>query len=263
MRSYALCTKAGRDFSELWYSPNRHVRTDAAGEAAARLAERICSADGSWSAPDETTLFRALHTCAYRAGGNRRARPDSPRERAKWGRRWLIIRDYIVEQNLGLVYTMMRRYRYKDLDHDEMLSEGMFALTRSVERFDPWRGYRFSTYVCNAVARAWARRCQKETRYRRLLPEAHSVALEGPKRIDKNTALFVERLHRVLDGNLADLSQLESRVLADRFPDDPKPRRSLQQVARATGLSKEGVRQIQISALKKLRGVLEVDPILQ
>ncbi len=245
-----------------WYSPHHRLRSDAAGDEAAQIADWII-AGAPGEKPDETVLFRAMHTCAYRGGGNRRANPDSPRQRAVWARRWMIIREYVVEQNLGLVYTMMRRYRFRDLDHDEMLSEGLFALARSVERFDPWRGYRFSTYVCNAIARAWARRGEKETRYRKLLPVTHTDAVERPDRDDDGTELFAERLRRVLDENSAELNQRETKVLADRFPVDDRPRRTLQQVARSMGLSKERVRQIQNNALRKLRTVLDGDPVLQ
>ncbi len=259
----ALKNPYRKDVPTPWYSPSHRVRTDSAAQEAIRIEEWICRGAGGEQDPSETELFRALHTCAFRSGGNRRARPDSPRKRALWGRRWLIIREHIVHRNLGLVYTMMRRYRFKDLDNDDMLSEGLFALSRSVERFDPWKGYRFSTYVCNSIARAWGRRGEKETRYRRLLPVAHSVAVEEPERIDTGTELYVERLQRALNENLADLTRRESQVLANRFPPDRAPRRTLQQVARAMGLSKERVRQIQNGALKKLRNVLEGDPILQ
>lgn len=245
-----------------WYSPSPRIRTDAAADEAVRVANLIQTGESDLGL-DEETLFRALHTCAFRAGGNRRTNPDSVYERAEWGLRWLAIREYIVQQNLGLVYTMLRRYRARDLDNDEMISEGLFALARSVERFDPWLGFRFSTYVCNAVARAWGRRGEKETRYRRLLPVSHSDAHEQPEGPDVGTELFTERLHRILNGNLADLSRRESRVLSDRFPIDERPRRTLQQVAEAMGLSKERVRQIQNSALRKLRKVMEADPVLQ
>lgn len=251
-----------KDAPTAWYWPDDRVQSDDAAQEATRIELRIISGESSDPEPTESELFRALHACAFRSGEDHQPHGGKNRRQARWGRRWLVIREYIVQKNLGLVYTMMRRYRFRDLDRDEMLSEGLFALARSVERFNPWRGFRFSTYVCNSIVRAWGRRGERETRYRRMLPVAYSVAIEEPPRIDKGAELYAERLQLALSGNLADLTQRESSVLADRFPAHSDVRQTLQQVARSMGLSKERVRQIQNTALKKLRIVLEGDPAL-
>ena len=73
----------------------------------------------------------------------------------------------------------------------------------------------------------------------------------------------MERLHRVLDRNLGELTDLESRILSKRFPADRAPRLTFQQIGDTVGLSKERVRQIQNIALSKLREVLAEDPVLQ
>ena len=73
----------------------------------------------------------------------------------------------------------------------------------------------------------------------------------------------LERLGKLLKRNGGDLTSRESRVLAERFPADRGPRPTFAQLAATIGVSKERVRQIQKSALDKLRGALEADPVLQ
>jgi len=52
---------------------------------------------------------------------------------------------------------MIADFRSHDLDTDEQRSEAMLALVRAVEGFNPWRGFRFSTYAYRAIARRLAR----------------------------------------------------------------------------------------------------------
>jgi len=174
------------------------------------------------------------------------------------------IRSYIVERNLGLVYSMIGRFGSRQLDEDDLLSEALYALTRAVDRFNPWRGYKFSTYACNVIARALMRRGKQETHYRRMFPVQHDMTFEKPTQMpDHATELYRERLRRILDHNLGDLTDLESTILEHRFPDKQRGRMTFQQIGRIVGLSKERVRQIQNIALDKLREAIEADPVLQ
>lgn len=43
--------------------------------------------------------------------------------------------------------SISKRYQFCGLDRDDLLQEGAFGLSRAVERFDPERGFRFSTYA--------------------------------------------------------------------------------------------------------------------
>ena len=253
----------GVDPFELWYAPNPRLRSKAAGEQAVAIAEGVTGVRSPDFNPDEQELFVALHTCAYRAARKPSGRRILMTERTAWARRWEIIRGYIVEQNIGLVYSMIGRLGARQLDEDDRLSEGMYALTRAVDRFNPWRGYKFSTYACNVIARALMRRGKQESNHRRMFPVQHDLSYERPVSSDDEGAdLYVERLRRIMRHKLGDVTDLETEILAHRFPADQESRLTFQEIGNTIGLSKERVRQIQNIALTKLREVLDADPVL-
>jgi RNA polymerase primary sigma factor len=185
-------------------------------------------------------------------------------EREAWLGRWHGIREHLTERNLGLVYSMLHRFNLMNQDVDDRLSDGMYALSRAVERFNPWKGYRFSTYACNVIVRELMRGRRSENRHRALIPIQSSSPFEHLfRRSDSGAALYAERLSRVIEGNLADLTTLEQKIIALRFLRADNQRVTFQKIGDAVGLSKERIRQIQTEALGKLREVLETDPILQ
>jgi RNA polymerase sigma factor (sigma-70 family) len=174
-----------------------------------------------------------------------------------------LIRDYLIEQNLGLIYSIGSRFRSRDVEWDDVRGEAFHALVRAVEGFNPWFGFRFSTYACNAIRRALIHLGRKATQHRFRFPVGHDPAFEQPIEVDTDSDLYLDRLTRVLDHNLAELTDREVMILDRRFPRDGGAAMTLGEVGEAIGLSKERVRQIQKKALSKLREVLDGDPVLQ
>lgn len=186
-------------------------------------------------------------------------------------------RDLIAQTNLALVLAMAKRTRMSEVDFVDLVSEGNMALLRAVDKFDVGRGFKFSTYACRAILKAFSRSGIKLSRYRQLFPTEFDAKLERSDYMERQRQTHeeecVSEIRDILRDNRAELSDIEREVITHRFgigqppPTQPSPRHSqtaltLEQVGKIIGVTKERVRQIQNKALEKIRENLELDYLI-
>jgi RNA polymerase primary sigma factor len=243
----------------------------------------------------------------------------SPDQETQLGRRIqngdAAARERMINANLRLVVTIARDYINLGMPLVDLISEGNIGLMQAVDRFDPEKGVKLSTYaiwwikraIKNALAnqsktiRLPSRTIEKITRMRRVsaqmgnelgreptedeLGEELGIAIEKVARLrsvglrpesldarvgdDDATELgenipdeqaqtpfeslrekdFSDQINRVLKN----LNKRDATIIAERFGLNGTTAKPLEQVAEIIGVTRERVRQLELTALSKLR----------
>jgi RNA polymerase primary sigma factor len=181
-------------------------------------------------------------------------------------------KNQIIQANLRLVVSIARKHLRPGLSLMELISDGNITLMRAVEGFDVHRGHRFSTYATLALMKGFARsvpamlsgsRVAGGTR--QLTTDVRALADLPDLRHGRSAAdrLLARDEVRQL---LSRLNPRERSVLLAHYglTEDIRERAAgcdgddstYAQVARRLGLSKQRVRQIEHSALAKLRAAV-------
>jgi RNA polymerase primary sigma factor len=222
---------------------------------------------------EEKVLFHQFNYARYRIWKlqhevwelpTRQPNPEQAEEILRWYRLSDTIREQIAETNLALVLAMAKRTRMSEVDFADLVSEGNMALLRAVDKFDAGRGYKFSTYACRAILKAFSRQGMKLSKYRQRFPTDFDPKLEKSNFLEVKRSSFekdaAEEVKRIVIENRADLSDVERTVIEHRFGLESgeleKPM-TLEQVGQIIGVTKERVRQIQNKAMEKIRLQLE------
>jgi RNA polymerase sigma factor (sigma-70 family) len=231
------------------------------GELPAHLA-RLCEAR-LLAAEEERDLFRAMNYVKYRVNVLRTqldpAKPDLELiEKAETFLRIANrIRDHIVQANMRLVMSIVKKYVTPQYSFDELLSDGIVTLIQAVNKFDYDRGFRFSTYAYRSIARGAYRQIavrHKDTaRFSSAIDDIETTDPERSVRQLFDTSSG-GKLDGVLDKMLSRLDRRERFIVRRRYGmGRSRKMATFQSMADKLGVSKERVRQLENRAVGKLR----------
>lgn len=82
-----------------------------------------------------------------------------------------------VHHNLKLVVHLAKEYRGMGLSFADLIQEGNLGLIRAVEKFDPERGFKFSTYAAWWLRQSFVRAVQNHSRTIRLPSHVYELAI--------------------------------------------------------------------------------------
>ena len=224
-------------------------------------------------------------------------------------------RHQMIQSNLRLVISIAKRYTNMGLSFSDLVEEGNIGLMRAVEKFNPKRGYRFSTYaswwIKQAIMRAlsnqgktiripvyvydliskWRKVRDGLTQKLNRIPTRKEIAdimevpihkvkeienivgkpgsLNAPVSLDSTAELIdlieddaahspekkmgdILRDERI-DDILKTLDDREKRILVLRFGLQGGSPHTLEEVAKEFGITRERIRQIEVTVLQKIR----------
>jgi RNA polymerase primary sigma factor len=229
-------------------------------------------------------------------------------------------RALMISSNLRLVVTIAQDYANLGLPLLDVISEGNIGLMTAVDRFDPLKGAKLSTYAAWWIRQAIKRALSNQSKTIRLpvhlgekIAKVRTVALQMSEELgreptddelgeeigiasgkvsqlktasirpasldapisdsDDDLTAFGESvgdeeartpfeslrdkdLHNKVDGLLEELDDREKKIISQRFSFDGGKRKTLQQVGKKLGVSRERIRQLENIALSKLRRAL-------
>lgn len=213
------------------------------------------------SRSEEFCLFTALHFLKYRL------KKSVAKSRERYLALYLALRNRAISANWLLVLDRVKKFTRQGshgIDKCQLIEGGNLALIAAVDCFDPWVKVRLSTYACHSIHRSFYRHFRKRVHQIHVTEFINDLDYTE----DDESDLWVDRLRVVLRSGC--LTSQEQEVIERRFGCTGDPETSdthasftaFPKIAADWGMCKERVRQIQNSALRKIKHKLECDSFL-
>jgi RNA polymerase sigma factor (sigma-70 family) len=170
----------------------------------------------------------------------------------------LVVKNQIIRANLRLVVSIAKRHVGPSNNFFELVSDGNMSLIRAVEKFDFSRGNKFSTYASWAIMKNFARTIPEENYRRDRFVTGHEEMFEAAadNRTDEHEyESTLKRMQEAIKGMLDRLDDRERLIITSRFGLGGAAERTLEQLGRELGITKERVRQIESRGVDKLRKI--------
>ncbi len=172
-----------------------------------------------------------------------------------------VIKDQLIGCNMRLVVSIAKRHSGQTDNFFELLSDGNVSLLRAVEKFDFSRGNKFSTYGSWAIMKNFARSIPEEkNRRERYVTGTEELFDAAPdNRTDEQECLATaEQASYKVNRLLEYLEPREREIIRMRAGLDTHTEgMTLEKIGEKLGITKERVRQLNVRAMKKLRGLVD------
>ncbi len=190
----------------------------------------------------------------------------------------------LVRANMRLVFHIARYYRFRGVAYPDLVQEGTFGLMKAVDKYDPDRGFRFSTYASWWIKQAVSRAIAEKSRIIRLPVHIHDLMVSISKverqfmdenlyqnrgkmsgneiqvkdripSIGSEPSILNERnsMRSEIRRSLLNLSEREAQIVQMRFGLLDGNPMTLEEIGKQFNVTRERIRQIEARALSKMR----------
>jgi RNA polymerase primary sigma factor len=227
---------------------------------------RLCES-ALLTAEEERRLFRRMNYLKFRANATRsRLDPEHPDRMAideteQWLAQANEVRDRIIQANMRLVISIVKKFVSPKHSFDDLLSDGIISLMQAVDKFDYDKGFRFSTYAYRAIARNAYRSITERQKEEARCDAAVGDDLGSVPEQDRASLLDEKEWMTLRSAMLEMMDHLDRRerfILRGRFALGAHRKvRTFQCLADKLGVSKERVRQLEQRAILKMKAMVD------